>query len=328
MIMGEIAKGMGVTLKNFFKKPITVQYPKQQRNMHPRFRGAVGFVRDEHTGKERCVGCGLCSAVCPANCLTVVPGVDENGIRNAKIYLYDMSRCVFCGMCVEVCPELALVMTHEFELSVADRSSLVMDAEAMLLLSDREKERTGQEIEEPGFPAFDTANTGFLKHAELPEKARKGNFQSHMPLLGTHPHGIPMKWEDYLQKKEAGMPLAAGNLPPYLQQLQNENLPQDQQKQLPKAVEEFAEEQREKRTHLITTAEENPIYQHEIVTQDVYGRFTGAWMEGGKNAIPFKTGYLPAPRDKDKDIGVEDRKKLPAPEATNVKNEKAGRAKK
>ena len=102
--IGEIAKGMGTTLKNFFKKPVTVQYPKEMRNFHPRFRGAVGFVRDQDTGKERCVGCGLCSAVCPANCLTVVPGVDEHGIRNAKIYLFDMSRCVFCGMCVEVCP--------------------------------------------------------------------------------------------------------------------------------------------------------------------------------------------------------------------------------
>ena len=33
--LDQIAKGMGVTLKNFFKKPITVQYPKHMRNFHP-----------------------------------------------------------------------------------------------------------------------------------------------------------------------------------------------------------------------------------------------------------------------------------------------------
>ena len=53
-MLGEIAKGMGVTLKNFFKKPITVQYPKQIRHMHPRFRGAVCFEdREANDGDQR-----------------------------------------------------------------------------------------------------------------------------------------------------------------------------------------------------------------------------------------------------------------------------------
>lgn len=267
----EIGKGLGVTLRNFFKKPITVQYPKQMRNFHPRFRGAVGFVRDQETGKERCVGCGLCSAICPANCLTVVPGVDENGIRNAKIYLYDMNRCVFCGMCVEVCPELALVMTHEFELSVDDRSQLVLDAEAMLRLSDRELERTGQAIEEPGFPAITTINgvsagSGFAKHKELDPRIQRGNFQSHQPLLGQGPHGYPMKYKDYIAKKEAGKPLAQGNLHPQLKEIQNHYLPEPQKNILPKAAETFAEQVREERTHLTTAADIVPVIKRPIVT--------------------------------------------------------------
>src|SRR5947209_1443320 len=237
--LNEIRRGMGVTLKNLFKKPITVQYPKHMRNFHPRFRGAVGFVRDSQTGKERCVGCGLCSSVCPAQCLTVVPGVDEHGIRNAKIYLYDMSRCVFCGMCVEVCPELALVMTHEFELSVDDRSKLVLDAEAMLKLSDKELERTGRAIEEPGFPAITTMNgiaadSTLARHTELDPMIQRGKFQSHQPLLGLAPHGYPMPYKDYLAKEQAGKPLAQGNLPPVLQEIQNNYLPDDQKRPIPK----------------------------------------------------------------------------------------------
>ncbi len=270
-MLGEIAKGLSITFGNMFKKPITIQYPKQMRNFHPRFRGAVAFVRDQDTGKERCVGCGLCSAVCPANCLTVVPGVDEHGIRNAKIYLYDMSRCVFCGMCVEVCPELALVMTHEFELAVSDRSDLVLDTEAMLKLADREKERTGQAIEEPGFPAITTSNgiaspSSFAKHTELDPRIQRGNFQSHQPLLGTAPHGYPMEYKAYLAKEQAGKPLALGNLPPVLKEIQNKYLSDDLKTPLPKAAQLEANEKREERTHLLTTAEINePVKEHEIV---------------------------------------------------------------
>lgn len=288
--LNEIRKGMGITLKNFFKKPITVQYPAQMRNFHPRFRGAVAFVRDRDTGKERCVGCGLCSAVCPANCLTVVPGVDENGIRNARIYLYDMSRCVFCGMCVEVCPELALVMTHEFELSVTDRSDLVFDAEAMLKLADREKERTGQAIEEPGFPAITTSNgiaapSTFAKANELDERIQRGNFQSHQPLLGTAPHGYPMKWDDYIAKKEAGKPLAQGNLPPVLREIQNNYLPDGQKTPMLKSGQQYSDEvsanaRSDNRSNLPTGAD-LPVIEHEV-TADKSG-------QGGQEPIGMQS---------------------------------------
>ncbi len=313
-MLADLAKGMGVTLKNFFKKPITVQYPKQIRNMHPRFRGAVGFVRDSQTGKERCVGCGLCSSVCPANCLTVVPGVDEHGIRNAKIYLYDMSRCVFCGMCVEVCPELALVMTHEFELAVDDRAELVLDAEAMLALSDREFARTGKAIQEPGFPAFENAPSGFMGHKEIPEQAQHGNFQSHQPLLGVLPHGYPMDYADYLKKKESGKPLAQGNLPPHLREIQNSYLPDNERAPMPKALQEFADDVRETRTYLPTAAQENDIYRHEVVNQDIMGKITDGHVEGGKAGTVFKSAWLnPIPKDEKKLKGKDSTKELPAP---------------
>jgi NADH-quinone oxidoreductase subunit I len=291
--MFEIAKGMGITLKNFFKKPITVLYPVQLRNMHSRFRGAVGFVRDDQTGKERCVGCGLCSAACPANCLTVVPGLDEHGVRNAKIYLYDMSRCVFCGMCVEACPELALVMTHEFELSVDDRSKLILDPEGMLALADRELARTGKAIEEPGFPAFDNAHSGFLKHEELPERAQQGKYQSHQPLLGTLPNGYPMKYKDFLKKEQAGVPLAQGNLTPGLRSIQNKHLPEDERTPLPKALEGFARNEQAVRTHLTTTSQANGVYRHEIMNQDIDGKITRAYMEEGTGGTTFKSAWIP-----------------------------------
>jgi NADH-quinone oxidoreductase subunit I len=268
--MAEVGKGLGITLKNFFKKPVTVQYPEQLRNFHPRFRGAVAFVRDKQTDKERCVGCGLCSAICPANCLTVVPGVDEHGIRNAKIYLYDMSRCVFCGMCVEVCPELALVMTHEFELATDDRSKLVLDAEAMLKLADKEAERTGRPIEDPGFPAVTlldgrpAESTLAYSNKQLDTKIQTGNHQSHQPLMGTLPHGYPMPYKDYLAKKEAGKPLALGNLPPHLREIQNNYLPEGERTELSETAQEYADEMSPPRTKLITAADTNETVKRKV----------------------------------------------------------------
>ena len=51
-------------------------------------------------GTGLCVGCGTCSAMCPANAITLT-------INNAKgIYLpkIDFSKCVGCSICVKCCP--------------------------------------------------------------------------------------------------------------------------------------------------------------------------------------------------------------------------------
>src|SRR3712207_9575124 len=67
----ESARGFGVTLKQIFKKPITQQYPEYKRPLYPRFRGRHRLWRHEN-GLEKCVGCSLCAAACPADCIRVV----------------------------------------------------------------------------------------------------------------------------------------------------------------------------------------------------------------------------------------------------------------
>ena len=66
-------KGFGVTLKQVFKKPITQQYPEYKRPIYPRFRGRHRLHVHEN-GLEKCVGCSLCAAACPADCIRVVAG--------------------------------------------------------------------------------------------------------------------------------------------------------------------------------------------------------------------------------------------------------------
>ena len=68
----DTVKGFGVTFKQIFKKPLTQQYPEYKRPVYPRFRGRHRLWRHEN-GLEKCVGCSLCAAACPADCIRVVP---------------------------------------------------------------------------------------------------------------------------------------------------------------------------------------------------------------------------------------------------------------
>jgi len=72
-----ILRAMGLTLRYFFSKPVTVQYPEQPVHIYPRFRGRHELLRYEegpHKGLERCIGCALCAAYCPTQCIYVQAG--------------------------------------------------------------------------------------------------------------------------------------------------------------------------------------------------------------------------------------------------------------
>jgi NADH-quinone oxidoreductase subunit I len=67
-------KGFSVTFRHLFRKPVTQQYPEYKRPVYPRFRGRHRLHRHEN-GLEKCVGCALCAAACPAACIPVVDAI-------------------------------------------------------------------------------------------------------------------------------------------------------------------------------------------------------------------------------------------------------------
>ena len=73
-----ILGGMWITLKHFFRKPATSQYPEQVRSRSEVYRGQHVLKRDEQ-GKERCTACGLCAVACPAEAITMVAAEREKG---------------------------------------------------------------------------------------------------------------------------------------------------------------------------------------------------------------------------------------------------------
>lgn len=57
--------------------------------------------REMYTISDDCVGCGICSRVCPKGCITI-----ENGKAHQK-----MDKCIACLGCIHACPHKAIHFT-------------------------------------------------------------------------------------------------------------------------------------------------------------------------------------------------------------------------
>lgn len=121
-----------VTLRNMFRKPVTVEYPEQMPVLPERYRARLILTRDPD-GAERCVACHLCSAACPVDCISMQAAEAEDGRRYAAWFRINFTRCIFCGLCTEACPTLAIQVTADFELSGRDPLKLVYEKEDLLV---------------------------------------------------------------------------------------------------------------------------------------------------------------------------------------------------
>jgi NADH-quinone oxidoreductase subunit I len=131
-------KGLKMTMGRLAEGTMVNAYPEHKTPVYPRFRGRHKLHRFEDTGLEKCVGCSLCAAACPADCIRVV--ADENtpenrvsaGERYAAVYEINLSRCIFCGYCEIACPFDAITMGHDYEMADHNRSDLIFTKEMLL----------------------------------------------------------------------------------------------------------------------------------------------------------------------------------------------------
>lgn len=103
---------MGMTsevLRNLFKKPFTVDYPKKKTKVSVHYRGNI------YVDKKACIGCYLCQVNCPTDAIIV------NKKKKAEV---DLGLCILCGLCNDVCPVKCIYFPNEYENAVTDREKL------------------------------------------------------------------------------------------------------------------------------------------------------------------------------------------------------------
>jgi NADH-quinone oxidoreductase subunit I len=130
--MLSVLRTIWTVILHAFRHRETVQYPEEKPYLPPRFRGRIVLSRDPD-GNERCVGCYLCAAACPVDCISLQAAEDEDGRRYAEFFRINFSRCIFCGFCEEACPTFAIQLTPDYEMSEYNRQNLVYEKEDLLI---------------------------------------------------------------------------------------------------------------------------------------------------------------------------------------------------
>lgn len=143
-----ILKGLWITLKHFFATYFsdlkvsrlkrrrglmdssglfTVQYPEEVLPPPEEFRYIPFLVYETGENGEkkyRCTSCGICSKVCPTQCIFITRKKDpETGrpVPSPEEFYIDTDKCMNCGSCAEFCPFDAIRMDHDFEMASYER---------------------------------------------------------------------------------------------------------------------------------------------------------------------------------------------------------------
>ena len=145
-LLPDIIKGLGITLRYFFKPKVTLRYPHEKGPLSSRFRGEHALRRYPN-GEERCIACKLCEAVCPAQAITIEAEEGKDGHRRTTRYDIDMTKCIYCGLCQEACPVDAIVEGPNFEYATFTHEELLYTKEKLLENGDRWEPLLAKRIE-------------------------------------------------------------------------------------------------------------------------------------------------------------------------------------
>lgn len=135
-----ILQGLGTTVKHLFGPKVTQQYPEEEPNLPPNYRGVHRLNRDEQ-GRVKCVACYMCATACPARCIDIVaaPSPWPDREKYPEMFAIDELRCIYCGMCEQACPCDAIELTSLYDLTGLSRQEMIFDKEKLLSVFDQTK---------------------------------------------------------------------------------------------------------------------------------------------------------------------------------------------
>jgi NADH-quinone oxidoreductase subunit I len=135
-MLWELLQGLFLTGRYLFARKVTVQYPEEKTPQSNRFRG-LHALRRYPNGEERCIGCKLCEAVCPALAITIDTEPRDDGTRRTTRYDIDLFKCIYCGFCEESCPVDSIVETRIFEYHFENNQDRVVSKTQLLAIGDK-----------------------------------------------------------------------------------------------------------------------------------------------------------------------------------------------
>jgi len=145
--MPAVINGFKITIRHFFSKKVTMQYPEEKPVIPPGYRGAPYLVKDQE-GRTKCVSCQLCEFICPPKAIKITPPGPQpqadvgNVEKRPKEFDIDMLRCIYCGLCQEVCPEEAIFLMNTYSLNGLSRKEMVFNKEQLLELGGVRQDET------------------------------------------------------------------------------------------------------------------------------------------------------------------------------------------
>lgn len=114
-------------IKALIVGPYTSKFPFKPHTPPATFRGQPKFYED------KCVGCGACFEVCPAEAITLEDEVQGGKAIRRLTHYADI--CIFCGQCQASCiTQGGIVLSQDYDLAVFDRKDTQHYVEKDLVL--------------------------------------------------------------------------------------------------------------------------------------------------------------------------------------------------
>jgi len=120
--------GLSITAREFFKPVVTELYPWEVQEVPELYRGHIELLKDEETGKTKCIACGMCMRSCPSGCITV-KGEKPEGAKKKVLtkYILDFTTCSLCGTCIESCNFDAIQFSKDYNLASTRKEDYIFD---------------------------------------------------------------------------------------------------------------------------------------------------------------------------------------------------------